>query len=123
MIFGRRLVQLANQADAVIRIDAQGEAHCSNLSWQVDYFDAGSPDCVLVECLERIKAEWERTHEEERHLGHAAAGMFFCYWLAPDMRTMAQLARDGHAEVLRACASDYIDSGFGELRGPAIEAA
>ena len=81
---------------------------------------------VLVESLERIKLAWEDAHRDsvrEMSLGHAAAGMFFFYWVSPDMLRISELVRCGRAEDIRDAAADYIDSRFGEDRGPTLALA
>lgn len=95
-------------------VNRWGEAH------EIDYLDVDPPEQVMVECMERIKVEWEQTHPDVAHLGHSAAGMWWFYWYSPDMEQMPKLLADGRREDLRAAAADYIAAGFGEDRGPTL---
>jgi len=109
-------------ADILVTINAKGEATEHKQGLAVDYVEIDPADCTLIECMDRIKAEWERTAPAEKaHLGHAAAGSWLYYWLSGNLEPITQLAYEGRSEDLRAAADDYISSALGLLRGPALK--
>ena len=123
---------LPSDADLVLRVPPTGPAADVVLDrwgqvYSLVYTDDDPSDLALVECMERIKRAWEDAHEEAREvaLGHSAAALWFFYWVSPDMIRMPELVRRNRSQDLRAAATDYLDAGFGESRGPtlALEAA
>lgn len=107
-------------ADVVIGISA-GAAKDLQTGADVGLFFLDDAECVLVECLERIKSAWEEAKPETAHLGHQAAAFFMFYWLAPDLTRIPTLVRELRSADLRAAAADYIESGFAADRGPLLE--
>lgn len=119
---GAEAGEAARDADVLVAV-REGEAIDLRSGDPVPLYLLDDVDPVLLECCERIKVAWEAKHLENAHLGHAAAGFWLFYWVAPDARSISRLARIGDAAGLRRAASDYIDSGFAADRGPALEVA
>jgi hypothetical protein len=110
---------VADNADIAIGITAAG-ARDLREGVEVDVYYLDDAEGVLVECMERIKTAWEQAKPDKAALGHQAAGFWVFYWLGAEMKSIRRLVLESRASELRAAAADYIDSGFGELRGPAI---
>lgn len=94
----------------------EGEQYCEVVWAEVD-----PPEQVFVECMSRIKEAWECTFPEDSHLGHAAQGLWFSYWLSPQLEPISRLLTEGRVSDLRASAADFIAAEFGNLRGPQLQ--
>lgn len=78
--------------------------------YELEFLDLDPADCAVVECFERIKHEWEQTHPEESHLGHASAGLWLLYWFSADMEPMSTLIRENRSNDLRAATTRFIET-------------
>lgn len=93
-----------------------------DLHHDIRYVQINTPEQVMAESFDRIKCCWEQSHPTDgSHLGHSAAGLWWFYWLSPQLEHMSVLLARGDVDGLRAAAGDYIDSGYGERRGPTLE--
>jgi hypothetical protein len=118
--FGLDVEYEVEQAVAVIALQPDGEARDLKRGDEISVYVFDGAEGALFECLEQIKLAWEDSAAENGHLGHAAAGHWLFYWIAPDLSSMRQLVRTGRVDDLRAAARSYIESGFGSLHGPKI---
>jgi hypothetical protein len=106
-------------ADVVITLNGDGAKNLMT-GEPCDVFVFDDPQSVLFDCCDKIKQAWETAHVSESHLGHSAAAMWMYYWIAPDLSSMKMLVRSSRLKELREAADDYIESGFGEGRGPTL---
>lgn len=118
--FGELVEDKVDQADVVIALQPDGEARELKSGDEIPVYVFDGTEGALFECLEQIKRAWEDSAIENGHLGHAAAGHWLFYWIAPDLSSMRQLVRAGRVDDLRAAAHSYIESGFGSLHGPKV---
>lgn len=118
--FGQEVVDEVDRARAVIALRKDGWAVDLLSGQETNVYIYDDPESALFDCAEQIKFAWEQNSPEDGHLGHAAAGMWLFYWLAPDLSSMRQLVRAGRLDDLRVAAKGFIDSGFGAKRGPEI---
>lgn len=79
-------------------------------------------ELAFVEAASRIKSEFERAFPEQAHLGHASVGTWLFYWTSGDLRSTLDLLRDEDSDALRKSANDFLEAGFGEHRGPTLNA-
>jgi hypothetical protein len=106
-------VTVPSAEDEVIE-DRSGVIH------RISYVSVDPPEQVIFECLQMIGAAWEDYFPDEAHLAHAAGGFWLRFWTSPQIEFMSKLAAEGRSDDLRAAAKDYVLSGFGQRRGPAI---
>jgi hypothetical protein len=118
--FGEVVEAEIDQAVAVIALQPDGDARELKSGDEISVYVFDGAEGALFECLEQIKLAWEESALENGHLGHAAAGMWLFYWIAPDLSSMRQLVRAGRVDDLRAAARSYIEAGFGSQHGPKI---
>lgn len=92
-----------------------------SLASDIANFDEDPIELAFVEAANRVKTRWEQSHDTESYLGHAAVGFWMYFWMAADQRTTMDLIAARDSSALRRSANDYIEAGFGEKRGPALD--
>lgn len=101
----------SSAARVVVLVDAGGRAVVAKGPKDLttaQFLDAAAPNSVLLECMERVRGEWEaKAPHTEVHRGHEHAGFWLFYWLW-DGTSMQSLLAAGHHDDLRAAAAAYV---------------
>lgn len=85
-----------------------------------EYVEEDPAELAFYEAATRIQQRWIEAFPSEAHLAHSILGSWQCFWLAFDLRSPLELLRDDDASAIRKNANDFLESGFGERRGPTL---
>lgn len=86
---------------------SQGDRH------PMEYIDADPVHGLVVQLMNRIKAEYEECHPGTQELAHSFVGQWLFYFIAPPDMVVIDAIAAGETEKLRKSAEMFIESDFG----------